>query len=772
MTDQPGKRFSFVSNALPADTFTVVRFRGEEGLSRCYRFEIELAAPEAELDLESILRMPATLVVHRPEGDVPFHGILAEFRQSHQAGAYTFYQAVLVPRLWWLSLTHHNQVFLDQTMPQIVEACLQDGGLTTDDYESRFQNIFPSWEYVCHYRESHLAFVSRWMERGGVYFYFEQGESAEKVVLTDTKVSHTAMPEGETLRYRALAAMEHFHREEVIWGFECRRHLLPQSLLLKDYNCNTPSLDLSARTPVSPNGRGEWYLYGENFLTPEEGQILAQARAEELLCREQQFTGESAIPFLRPGYTFQLLDHYRDSFNQQYLTVALEHEGSQAAYLLAGLGIPLAPGEEEPYYRNRFTAIPASVQFRPERKTEKARFFGFMNAKVDAAGSGQYAELDELGRYKVVLPFDLSGRKDGKASAWLRMMQPYAGSDHGMHFPLHKGTEVLLAFIDGDPDRPVIAGAVPNPATPSPVTGDNQTMAVLQTGGKNRIAMEDKEGSQRILLQTPVADSWIRLGAPNDPVAPDPTPTPTRPSPPTPTPSLSSSPTPTDKEEDDYHHTEDGIYVYTNGPWHLVGAKADVQILGESVEFILGLSQIVVCGNECYVKLLSNFDITAGLDVDAKFGGGFEFTTFHHTFFEEKTELGIVKTELRERTNRMVGRMMEMVGDNTKMIGENTRMIGEHQVLLGQVAEASGTVDQLHGRLLTGGGQEIKTYGDRLINAGTSTEIAGNVVRTAGEDTHVVMDQMNSALSSTESAVEYTRIASEMTSLSALNQMI
>ena len=193
--------------------------------------------------------------------------------------------------------------------------------------------------------------------------------------------------------------------------------------------------------------------------------------------------------------------------------------------------MPLAPGEEEPFYRNRFTAIPASVQFRPERVTKKSRFFGLMNAKIDAAGSGQYAELDDLGRYKVILPFDLSGRKDGKASAWLRMMQPYAGSDHGMHFPLHKGTEVLLAFIDGDPDRPVIAGAVPNPATPSPVTGDNQTMAVLQTGGKNRIAIEDKDGSQRILLQTPVADSWIRMGAPNDP-----TPTPARPVPPTPTP--------------------------------------------------------------------------------------------------------------------------------------------------------------------------------------------------------------------------------------------
>ena len=142
-----------------------------------------------------------------------------------------------------------------------------------------------------------------------------------------------------------------------------------------------------------------------------------------------------------------------------------------------------------------------------------------MNATIDAAGSGEYAELDDLGRYKVKLPFDQSDMEGGKASRWVRMSQPYAGVERGIHFPLPKGTEVLLTFVDGDPDRPVIAGAVPNPETASPVTAVNQSESVIKTGGNNKIRIQDLVGSERIIMETPAANSWIRVGTPNDPPA-------------------------------------------------------------------------------------------------------------------------------------------------------------------------------------------------------------------------------------------------------------
>jgi type VI secretion system secreted protein VgrG len=174
---------------------------------------------------------------------------------------------------------------------------------------------------------------------------------------------------------------------------------------------------------------------------------------------------------------------------------------------------------ETPEYRNEFRAIKADVVFRPERRTPKPRIVGSINARIDAAGAGDYAEIDDQGRYKVQLPFDISGRKDAKASRYLRMAQPYAGADMGMHFPLHKGTEVILTHVDGDPDRPIIAAAVPNAETTGPVTGGNQTQCAIKTGGGNQIVIEDSDGNQRIKMSTPHGGTVLQLGSPNLPGA-------------------------------------------------------------------------------------------------------------------------------------------------------------------------------------------------------------------------------------------------------------
>ncbi|MBW2561443.1 MAG: type VI secretion system tip protein VgrG, partial [Deltaproteobacteria bacterium] len=507
------RKFDFVSHALPDDKFGVVRFKGSEGFSICYEFQIDLVSRDAEIDLTAVLKHPVTFTILREEGNIPFHGILAQFEQLHEVDEYVFYRAVLVPKLWWLSLTHHNQVILNKTVPEIIGEVLKDGGLTDLDFELKLQKEYPRWEYICQYRESHLNFVSRWIEREGMYYYFEQTPDGEKVIITDTKLAHTEMPEGKTMYYSPPSGLDEFHREEVIKAFILKQKMLPKTLRLKDYNYRTPSLEISGNAEVSADGRGEVYIYGEHFRTTVEGNDLAKVRAEELLCQERRFHGESTITYLRPGYLFDLEDHYRDSINQQYLTIELEHEGSQAAYLLAGIQKGLTEVEKQAYYRNSFVAIPSDVQFRPERKTEKPRFYGTMNARIDAAGSGKYAELDEHGRYKVVLPLDVSGRKDGKASAYFRMAQPYAGSDHGMHFPLHKGTEVLLTFVDGDPDRPIIAAAVPNPEMPSIINTGNVTGAGFKSASGNQISMQDNEGHERILIGSGDGKTRIICGA-------------------------------------------------------------------------------------------------------------------------------------------------------------------------------------------------------------------------------------------------------------------
>jgi type VI secretion system secreted protein VgrG len=562
------KKFSFASKAIDKDSFTVVSFQGFEAISKPYQFEIVLVSEKADIDPLQVLQNPAVFTIHRDhEQDVIFNGILIQFEETQEFNGYLFFKAVLAPKLQWLSLTHHNQVFLDQTAPEIMEAALKDGELVSGiDFEFRLQNDYQPFEYICQYGESHLNFVSRWAEREGIYYFFEQTQQGEKVVFTDTKISQTDLVLGKDLIYSPQSGLDSLHTKEVIKEFLCKHSLLPQKVFLKDYNYRKPSLAMEGSAEVDPNGRGENYIYGEHFPTPEEGNRLAKIRAEELLCRKSLFFGKSSVPFIVPGFTFDLQGHYQKIYSRKYLITDVNHEGHQTGYLISGVTAALQPRDEQMFYANTFTAIYSDTQFRPERTAVKPKISGTINAKIDAATSGKYAELDDQGRYKVILPFDRSGRGSGKASAWCRMMQPYSGADYGMHFPQHKGGEVLLTFIDGDPDRPIIAGAVPNPETKTPVTSGNQTQSMIRTGGGNQIRIEDGEGGQQIHMSSPTSNSIISLGDVN----------------------------------------KGNVYLATDGTWITkCGANADEHVGGDKTISIAGCENKAIGTGDMYIGLPS-----------------------------------------------------------------------------------------------------------------------------------------------------------------------
>jgi type VI secretion system VgrG family protein len=511
-------KYSFVSKSpnAPTDAFTVVRFNGEEALSQWYSFEITLVT-DHDVDPLDLMKHPAVFHVHRDQADpVDFNGILAGFEELREFRGFVFYKAVLVPKLWWLTLTHHNQVSLDCTVEDIITNGLMDGGLSPNaDFEIRLQKNYPAMEYVCQYNETHFNFVTRWAEREGIYYYFDQTPAGEKIIFTDSAIAHTSLKAGPELIYSPPSGLDASALEEVVSRFTCRFRQVPHTIRLKDYNYEKPSLSVEGVAQVDPDGRGETFMYGLHFLNPEEGNRLARIRAEELMCGKTRYAGQSSVPYLTPGYHFSLTRHYRPSLNGTYLITRVRHEGHQVGWLTSGIGEALPKAEQAMHYQNRFTAIRSDVQYRPELRGAMPKISGAISAKIDSAGTGQYAELDKLGRYKVRLPFDLNkNHGDGHASAFLRLMQPYAGSAEGMHFPLRKGTEVLLSFIDGHPDRPVIAGAIPNPETISPVTQNNQSQSVIRTSADNRITLEDKSGSERIVMRTPFVDTYIRMGAP------------------------------------------------------------------------------------------------------------------------------------------------------------------------------------------------------------------------------------------------------------------
>ncbi|MHB9030390.1 MAG: type VI secretion system Vgr family protein, partial [Candidatus Latescibacterota bacterium] len=296
------KEFAVFSTALGPDVFSVVSFTGREWLSRLYEFDISLVSERADIDLDKVIAKPAHLAIRREEGDpVFFHGIIRKFEQQGMSGNYMCYRATLSPRLWWLTLTHHNQVCLNQSVQTFVEKTLLNGGLTAADYEFRLAGNYPDIPYVCQYGESHFNFISRWLEREGMYYYFEQGTGGEKLIITDAKSFHSALPQGRDLIYSPPSGLDSSRREEVIQSLSCCQRFLPEKVVLRDYNYERPSLEVLGEAMVDPSGRGEVYLYGEHFSTPEEGNRLAAIRAEELFCRKQEFVGESTVPFLRPG---------------------------------------------------------------------------------------------------------------------------------------------------------------------------------------------------------------------------------------------------------------------------------------------------------------------------------------------------------------------------------------------------------------------------------------------------------------------------------------
>lgn len=527
-----GRIFGFRSQALPADVLYVASLEGEEAISRPFRFELDLLSAQPDLD-------PALLLAHeahlRLKAEVPFgggrgtqsveiHGVLSSFefrstvRGAEGATRGAIYRAVLVPRLWRLSLSHRTRSFRNRTLPEIAAEVLRDGGLSEDDFEfpeSLLEKSEPR-EYVVQHQETDLNFLSRLLEHEGIFFTFDHRAGRDRIVFREESSGIPPLPGRaelpflpETADPGAIAGVPAYpadiSTEEGIRTFGCRQSLVTAKIVLRDYDPSNPSKPLEVSAEVDPKGFGTTYLFGEHFTTEEEGKALAAVRAQEIRCRARTFVGTSDSRAVHAGHTFTLSGHPRAPFNRKYLVVEVRHAGQQDV-TLAGLG---AGG----LYGNRFTLMPAEVPFRPSRLAPKPRVAGGLNARIDAAGDGKYAEIDAQGRYRLRVLHDLAEPAAGQASPPVRMLQPYAGNDFGTHFPLLKGTEVIVAHENGDPDRPIIAGAVPNAENESPVRDGNSAQTVIKSAGKNALVFDDTEEQERLLIR---AERSLELRANED----------------------------------------------------------------------------------------------------------------------------------------------------------------------------------------------------------------------------------------------------------------
>jgi cell division septum initiation protein DivIVA len=285
-----------------------------------------------------------------------------------------------------------------------------------------------------------------------------------------------------------------------------------------DYDYLRPALPVRGEALVEGGNGGELRVRGAKVTTPKEAERIAKLRAEGLRARQTIFRGEGTLHGLHAGEIFTLSGHPRATLDGNYLVTKLHvrghHTGDLGEEMKALLG-----REDEPndVVRVELEALWGAVQFRPELRTQPPRVYSMEGGIIEGDVDSDYAQLDEHGRYLVKFRFDEREGRGSRASARIRMMQPHAGSPEGMHFPLRKGTDVLLAFVGGDPDRPVIAGSVPNALTPSVVHSGNATTNVIRTGGRNLIQIEDQEGAQHIHLRTPHKNTYLHLGAPFNP---------------------------------------------------------------------------------------------------------------------------------------------------------------------------------------------------------------------------------------------------------------
>jgi type VI secretion system secreted protein VgrG len=351
------------------------------------------------------------------------------------------------------------------------------------------------------------------MEHEGLYYFFEHGDRNEKLCIVDHRSSHDKLAD-KHVRYFPLAAHDE-SAGECFDAFTVIHSALPASVRVADYDYARPMLDISSTADVSDRGHGAVSCHAGRFFDPAEAKRFATLRAEELKAREVTIHATGSALHISAGWLVELADHPTDAFNTKYLAVEVHHFCNQLAQSAASLARYIKP-EQDTLYRVETKALDASTQYRPQRTTPWPRVWGYEAGTVDGEADSDYAQLDDKGRYLVKFHFDESDLKDGKASTWVRMMQPHGGIVEGFHFPLRKGTEVIFTFLAGDPDRPVIAGVVPNTTTPSPVTEENRTQNVIRTGGNNQIVLDDELSAEWIEISTPNHGTVLYMGNPRD----------------------------------------------------------------------------------------------------------------------------------------------------------------------------------------------------------------------------------------------------------------
>jgi type VI secretion system secreted protein VgrG len=505
-------RLVSLKTPLGSDALLVETVEGTETISGLFRFSLVLVSEKRDIALSSLVGQNVTIQFELA-GKKTRHinGFISRFSQGDVDQRVAHYYAEVVPWLWFLTRTTDCRIFQQKSVPDIIKQIFQDLGFT--DYKFQLQGSFEPREFCVQYRETDFAFVSRLMEEEGMFYFFDHADGKHTMILSNHPGVHEPCPNQAKARYAYM--LQGNFEDDMISRWHLEQEFRPGKYTLNDHYFQTPSNDLKVTAPgavkVAGNDKFEVYDYPGYYAKRFDGDDKAgkvrpdgERTAKLGMQGEEAFhktiNGASNCRAFVPGYKFELVEHRRADLNGDYVLTQVSHSATN------NLG---QDGDSGSTYDNTFSCIPVAVPYRPRKVTPRPLVHGTQTAVVVGTG-GEEIDTDKYGRVKVQFRWDREGKKDEKSSCWVRVGTPIAGKQWGMiHIP-RIGQEVIVHFLEGDPDQPIIIGSVyNNEQMPPYALPANKTQSGLLTrsslGGTpdnaNEICFEDKKGSEFIYVR-------------------------------------------------------------------------------------------------------------------------------------------------------------------------------------------------------------------------------------------------------------------------------
>jgi type VI secretion system secreted protein VgrG len=495
-----------IETPLGSDKLLLLNVHGSEALGRLFQYELDLFSEGSPVDAAKILGQNVTIRMNLPKQKTRyFNGYISRFTlvsvdESKENRKIFTYRATMVPWTWFLTRVSDCRIFQDKTVPEIVEAVFRAKQMT--DFKNDTTETYRKWEYCVQYRETDFNFICRLMENEGIYFYFKHENGKHTLHFTDVPTAHSPAEGYEQLHFDQ-PDLSSTH-DAFVWNWVFGTEITPNQYALTDYDPLNPKTDLGKSLNVEhahDPGTFEIFDYPGGYVTPDHARFYANVRMQEQLAEYEVANGTSSARGLFAGATFTLVQHPICP-EEEYLITAISYQ-IQGDDMGAGLGRGGAGGQG---YLCQITAIPNKWNFRAARTTPKPIVQGPQTAVV-VGKAGEEIWTDKYGRVKVKFFWDRESNKDETSSCWVRVSQNWAGKRWGILFTPRIGQEVIVDFLEGDPDRPIITGRVYNGENTPPYDLPSMaTISAIKTNsskggqGFNEVRFQDKKGEEQLFI--------------------------------------------------------------------------------------------------------------------------------------------------------------------------------------------------------------------------------------------------------------------------------